>query len=148
MEVQGCGTVARTLGTWRLLEDFLSASVSSFEKWSSTAGGGLVKSNTPFFPLLKSICRAAPLWQARSPGWDLAHSCKRGCSHGRRVHPAQDSTPRMEMNQCSTRKVPNHHGQRRRASRAVLGTKRGSGGRETATEGTSPSVSQAGMVPS
>lgn len=74
MGVQGCGNMAMTPGTRLLLEDFLSASVSSFEKWSSTAGGVLLKSNTPFFPLLKSICRAALLWKARVPGWDLAHS--------------------------------------------------------------------------
>lgn len=98
----GHGNVALTPHTWLLLEDFLSASVSSFEKWFSTTGEVLVKSNIPFFPLLKSMCRAAPLWQARVPGWDFAHSCKRGCSYGRRVHPAQDPTPRMEMNQCST----------------------------------------------
>lgn len=95
-----------TPGTWLLLEDFLSASVSSFEKWSSTAGGVLVKLNTPFFPLLKRVCRAAPLWQASVSVWDLAHSCKRGCSCGRRVHPAQDSAPRMEMSHCSARKGP------------------------------------------
>jgi len=87
-------------------EDFLSASVSSFEKWSPAAGGVPVKSNTLFFPLLKSVRRVAPLWQARVPGQDLAPSCKRGCNRGRGVHPAQDSAPRAEMNQCSTHKDP------------------------------------------
>lgn len=52
MEVQGCGNIAMTSGTRLLLEEFHSVSVSSFEKWSSTADGVLVKSNTSFFPLL------------------------------------------------------------------------------------------------
>lgn len=93
-----------TPGTWLLLEDFLSASVSALRSGLPQLVGFWL--NTPFFSLLKSVCRAAPPWQARVPGWDLAHSCKRGCSCSRGVHPAQDSAPCMAMNQCCTRKYP------------------------------------------